>query len=162
MGHANRMGTVILTDDSGTEHTVDVRGDAAVVDGQTIPVHQSGDGSVRVGSPREVVAWAVADGDTRWTFVNGEVFTFTTGSSGRRPRRRSGLHESLTAPMPATGVKVNVKPGDPVRSGEVVVVLEALKMELPVRSPGAGRVASVNCREGDLVQPDVSLVEIEE
>jgi biotin carboxyl carrier protein len=155
------MGTVILRDDSGAEHTVDVRGDAAVVDGQTIPVRQSGDGSVRVGA-REVVAWVAADGDTRWTFVDGEVFTFTTGSSGRHPRRRSGLHESLSAPMPATVVKVSVRPGDPVRSGDVVVVLEAMKMELPVRSPGAGHVASVHCRAGDLVQPGVTLVEIQE
>jgi biotin carboxyl carrier protein len=34
-----------------------------------------------------------------------------------------------------------------------------MKMELPLRAPGDGTVAAVNCRPGDLVQPDVSLID---
>jgi acetyl/propionyl-CoA carboxylase alpha subunit len=126
-------------------------------------VARASDGSIRVGGGgEEVVVWAAVAGHTRWVFVNGHVFTLSIGRQTARPVRRStGLHGSLTAPMPATVVKVNVKRGDAVRAGDVVVVLEAMKMELPVRSPGGGRVVAVNCREGELVQPDVSLVDIE-
>jgi biotin carboxyl carrier protein len=61
--------------------------------------------------------------------------------------------------MPATVVKVNVQPGDAVKKGAIVVVLEAMKMELPVRALGDGVVSTVSCRQGDLVQADATLVE---
>jgi biotin carboxyl carrier protein len=41
------------------------------------------------------------------------------------------------------------------------VILEAMKMELPIRADTDGTVASVSCKPGDLVQPGVPLVEIE-
>jgi biotin carboxyl carrier protein len=61
--------------------------------------------------------------------------------------------------MPATVLKVHVAPGQPVKKGDTVVVLEAMKMELPVRAPGDGTVSAVLCREGDLVPADATLVE---
>jgi biotin carboxyl carrier protein len=63
--------------------------------------------------------------------------------------------------MPATVVKVLVAPGQKVRHGDTLVVLEAMKMELPIRAPGDAVVQAVNCREGELVQPDRTLVELE-
>jgi len=54
---------------------------------------------------------------------------------------------------------VNVVPGDTVKLGDVLIVLEAMKMELPVRAPGDGTVAAVHCRPGELVQQDVSLID---
>jgi acetyl/propionyl-CoA carboxylase alpha subunit len=69
---------------------------------------------------------------------------------------------ALRAPMPATVIKVQVKPGDAVKKGDIVVVLEAMKMELPVRALGDGVVAAVCCREGELVQADATLIEFTE
>jgi len=66
---------------------------------------------------------------------------------------------TLTAPMPATVIKVNVTSGDAVKKGDIVVVLEAMKMELPLRALGDGVVAAVRCKEGELVQADAALVE---
>jgi len=63
--------------------------------------------------------------------------------------------------MPATVIGVNVRPGDHVTSGAVLIVLEAMKMELPVRAPSDGTVVSVNCRAGDLVQAGVPLIELQ-
>ena len=63
--------------------------------------------------------------------------------------------------MPATVIKVNAKPGDAVRKGDVVVLLEAMKMELPLRAAADAKVAVVNCREGELVQGEAVLVEFE-
>jgi acetyl-CoA/propionyl-CoA carboxylase biotin carboxyl carrier protein len=85
----------------------------------------------------------------------------------RRPiperRRRAGSdgHQALASPMPATVIKVLVKAGDAVRKGDVVVLLEAMKMELPVRALSDGIVAAVRCREGELVQADAPLVEFQ-
>jgi biotin carboxyl carrier protein len=82
-------------------------------------------------------------------------------ASPRPTRRRTtaAAGGSLTAPMPATVVKIHVKPGDAVKKGETVLLLEAMKMELPIRAPGDGVVAAVRCREGDLVQADATLIE---
>jgi 3-methylcrotonyl-CoA carboxylase alpha subunit len=63
--------------------------------------------------------------------------------------------------MPATVTAVNVAAGDSVKHGDVLIVLEAMKMELPIRAPGDGTVAAVHCRAGELVQPDVSLIDFE-
>jgi 3-methylcrotonyl-CoA carboxylase alpha subunit len=81
-------------------------------------------------------------------------------ASGRTRRRAAGAaQKTVTAPMPATVIKVPVKAGDTVSKGDVVVLLEAMKMELPVRAGGDAVVARVRCREGELVQADQTLVE---
>ena len=104
--------------------------------------------------------YAVVAGDTTWVFHDGSVFEIAsdTGSSVRR--RGAHHHASLTAPMPATVVAINVRPGDPVRRGDILIVLEAMKMELPVRAPGDGTVEAIHCRAGELVQPGVSLIDL--
>ena len=102
-------------------------------------------------------AWTVADGDTRWVFVEGEVYVFDVQRAGKRDTRH---HGTLSAPMPATVRKIAVVEGDTVKKGETLLVLEAMKMELPVRAPSDGVVSKISCREGDLVQPGITLVEI--
>jgi len=79
-----------------------------------------------------------------------------TGSVRRAVASAAG---TLTAPMPATVIKVHVKAGDAVKKGDIVVVLEAMKMELPLRALGNGVVSTVRCREGELVQADATLIE---
>jgi 3-methylcrotonyl-CoA carboxylase alpha subunit len=76
-------------------------------------------------------------------------------------RRRSAASSggALTAPMPATVIKVNVKEGEAVKKGDVVIVLEAMKMELPLRAQGDAVIGAVCCREGELVPADSTLVE---
>ena len=64
--------------------------------------------------------------------------------------------------MPATVRRVLVKPEDTVHPGDPLIILEAMKMELPIRATADGVVRAVNCREGELVQPGVTLVDIVE
>jgi biotin carboxyl carrier protein len=101
----------------------------------------------------------VTRGDTRWVFLNGEVFEFEVQRRGGR--RASSHHGSLAAPMSATVVRVIAAPGQTVKKGDTLIILEAMKMELPVRASADGRVKSIHCREGQLVQPGVPLVEME-
>ncbi len=63
--------------------------------------------------------------------------------------------------MPATVVRVLVAPGDLVARGDTLIVLEAMKMELPVRAPRDAAVRAVHCREGDLVPPERVLIDLE-
>jgi biotin carboxyl carrier protein len=64
--------------------------------------------------------------------------------------------------MPATVVRVQATAGDRVSRGDVLIVLEAMKMELPIKAPFEGVISAVNCRAGELVQPGVGLIEIDE
>ncbi|MCB8888931.1 sodium-extruding oxaloacetate decarboxylase subunit alpha [Vreelandella malpeensis] len=68
--------------------------------------------------------------------------------------------ESVAAPLAGNIFKVNVKVGDPVAEGDVVVILEAMKMETEVRAQSAGTVSRVNVSEGDSVAVGDSLVEL--
>jgi biotin carboxyl carrier protein len=63
--------------------------------------------------------------------------------------------------MPATVVAVLVERGASVKRGDALVLLEAMKMELPLRASGDAVVRAVHCREGQLVQPDAVLIELE-
>lgn len=62
------------------------------------------------------------------------------------------------SPMPATVTRVLVARGDAVQAGDILLLLEAMKMEVPLRAPHDGRVDEVRCRVGDLVPPGVPLV----
>jgi 3-methylcrotonyl-CoA carboxylase alpha subunit len=154
-------GEIVLRDQWGNEHraTVDSNGEVRIGD-CTFLIHNDADGSVRLQGARNTQAWAVTANDRRWVFINGEIYMFEVGQPAHRRGRSAGHHGSLTAPMPATVRKVAVGPGDAVRRGDVLVVLEAMKMELPVRSPSDGVVDKVKCREGEMVQAGQELAEI--
>jgi len=123
------------------------------------------DGVYRVeGGGRTHVVYAAGDARDRWLHWNGQVFhrPFETGGASARARRAGAdAHHSLSAPMPATVLKVLVAPGTAVQKGDTLLILEAMKMELPVRSSGDAVVRAVLCREGEMVAAGAVLVELE-
>jgi 3-methylcrotonyl-CoA carboxylase alpha subunit len=68
----------------------------------------------------------------------------------------------ITAPMTGRIVLVKVKPGDAVEAGQEVLVMEAMKMELSLKSPRKGTVAAVKAAAGDFVEGDTVLVQLGE
>jgi 3-methylcrotonyl-CoA carboxylase alpha subunit len=161
-----------LQPDDDRPHPVEVvdTGDARAGAVQKVRVEQraysvtrDGEGAMRITSEdtnRQTAAWSVAVGDVRWVFVDGRVFELTEAQPLARARSRH--HGSLMAPMPATVRRVLVGIGDTVKPGDSLVILEAMKMELPVRANAPGIVRAVHCREGELVQPGLPLIEIGE
>jgi acetyl-CoA carboxylase biotin carboxylase subunit len=101
------------------------------------------------------------EGRRAWDPWHGAPAHAATRHAAPAARRRTAgaAGGALTAPMPATVLKIHVKPGDAVTKGDTVLLLEAMKMELPIRAAGDGVVATVCCREGELVQADAVLVE---
>lgn len=68
--------------------------------------------------------------------------------------------QTLNAPLSGNIFKVNVQPGAHVGEGDVVIIMEAMKMETEVRIPFAGTVASVMVKEGDSVQSGQALLSV--
>ncbi|WP_250286412.1 biotin/lipoyl-containing protein, partial [Frankia sp. CiP1_Cm_nod2] len=91
------------------------------------------------------------------------------GPAAARPRRRSGAKAAraasgneLTSPMQGTIVKIAVSDGDTVEAGDLVVVLEAMKMEQPITAHRAGTVTGLTAAVGAVVSSGAVLCEIKD
>ena len=78
-------------------------------------------------------------------------------SSGKK-KKKSG---TVSANIPGKIVTIEVKEGQQVSEGQVVLILEAMKMQNEIQAPVNGTVVSVNCGEGDSIEANVPLVVIE-
>ena len=65
---------------------------------------------------------------------------------------------SVKAPMPGNILDVKVKPGDTVKAGDALIVLEAMKMENEIVAPQDGTVATIEVNKGDVVNSGDTLV----
>ena len=65
--------------------------------------------------------------------------------------------ETVTSPMPGTILSVNVKEGATVNKGDVLMILEAMKMENEIIAPCSGTIASVNVQNGASVETGATL-----
>jgi pyruvate carboxylase subunit B len=102
------------------------------------------------------------DGDA--LIVDGKRFTVGVSegaaASTSAPAAALAAVEVVTAPMPGSVFKVVCKEADAVSEGDVLVILEAMKMEVPIKAHKEGIVASIEVAPGDTVQPGQVLVTI--
>jgi 3-methylcrotonyl-CoA carboxylase alpha subunit len=94
------------------------------------------------------------DGSERWSFQQRPSFEFEGEAS-------SGDADRLRAPMPGRIVLVNAAAGATVEAEQVLLVMEAMKMELSLRAPRAGVVEAVQVAAGDFVEADAVLLRLE-
>lgn len=153
--------------DDTTATTVQARGDGAwdVQIGERavgpVTARRTSDGTLIVGLPdgRTLRATVTADGERRWVTAGG--VTVTLERDAGRKRRGSDAHAGgLESPLPGRVIAVDVDPGDEVHAGQTLLLIEAMKMEHPIKAPHAGVVVAVRCKAGDMVQPGVALVEL--
>ena len=109
------------------------------------------------GTRQQIHAAGSANGDRRQLWVDGQMVNFQ-----RVRQQRGETHDegSLAATIPAVVTQVMVTAGDFVSAGEKLVLLESMKMIIPIQAPYDGVVAEVHCKEGDSVQAGVQLIEL--
>ncbi|MGP3534039.1 acetyl/propionyl/methylcrotonyl-CoA carboxylase subunit alpha [Microbacterium sp. RD1] len=93
--------------------------------------------------------------------VAAATATGASRSGGGRRSKKAAFDGRLVAPMQGTIVKVAVQPGESVEAGQVLFVLEAMKMENPIAAPVAGTVAEVTAAAGDSVPAGTVLAQFE-
>ena len=76
------------------------------------------------------------------------------------PKQSAGGAEAVTAPMPGTVLRIEKKEGDAVKAGELVLILEAMKMENEIPAPADGTIVRMNCAAGGTVAGGEVLFEV--
>ena len=109
---------------------------------------------------RTQIAYAVASTRETWVFLDGRAYLVGSFATIRQRTSATDEADALAAPMPATVVRIEVSAGQTVAKDTLLVMLEAMKMELPIKAPRDGRVTAIHCRVGEIVQPGVPLLEI--
>ena len=105
--------------------------------------------------------YTASEDDNRYLYVDGQNYALTVENE-RSSRRRSsgGQAGSLTAQMPGQVTEVHVNEGDQVESGQTLVILEAMKMEIRITTPTDGTVKQILVSKGDVVKRGQLLVEL--
>ena len=92
--------------------------------------------------------------------IQGEGGAASAPAASSAPAPAAGEGEPVVAPLGGNIFKVLVSPGDTVEEGDVMIILEAMKMETEVRAPKAGTIVEVFIKVGDAVSPDDEMLTI--
>ena len=106
-------------------------------------------------------AYVSSDGAKRWVTINGQTVVLTKSSGAKRKGSSHDHAAGLTAPMPGLVRSVNVRQDEVVSKGQTLMVLEAMKMEIRIQAKGAGVVKKLLVQQGQTVERDQVLIEIE-
>ena len=90
----------------------------------------------------------------------GETISVAPKAEETKAPVAKGDGETVSAPMPGTILDVKVNVGDSVKKGQVLVILEAMKMENEIMAPADGVVTSLNVSKGATVQTGEAIVTI--
>ncbi|MBU0713020.1 biotin/lipoyl-binding protein [bacterium] len=105
--------------------------------------------------PRSAVETAVISASP----ISSPAPVISTGPAPKKPVPVAGA-SSIVAPLPGLILKIHVKPGDAVKAGQNLVVMEAMKMENDVQAPGDGTVKSILIKVGDSANEGDVLIEL--
>ncbi len=121
----------------------------------------AGTGPSSFVSRKRIRAAGYRDGDNRQLWANGRLVNYRILREGKVAQLDSQA-VSLSASIPAVVSEILIGVGDKVKSGDRLVLLESMKMILPIKAPFSGVVTAINCKPGEAVQPGIQLVDIEE
>lgn len=116
------------------------------------------------GEATDVVV--VRDGSRRYVALEGYSLTLEEGGGEGQGAAAAAEDvvagiQTIRAPMPGKVVKIAAAEGDAVEKGRTVVVVEAMKMEHRLVAAGTGTVKKITCQEGQNVDADQPLAEVE-
>jgi biotin carboxyl carrier protein len=149
----------------GREHRIEIHGNSVLVDGQPFVIGvENGvltvDGIVYQVSLGKGAA--VVDGKAYQVEAAGMTVRATAPRKApTRKKQAAAGEDAVTAMMPGAILRVLVAEGEEVGSGDVVVILEAMKMENEIHAHKSGVVSRVHVAAGDSVENGQALVEIE-
>lgn len=153
---------------TGEPFTIHNRWIETEFDNKIPPFVESGSGPDEL-APRERITVEVSGRRLEVVLPASLSLTGTTAAAGAKASRarrrtpggaRTAASDSLTSPMQGTIVKVEVIEGARVEAGDLIVVLEAMKMEQPLTAPKGGTITGLQAAVGDVVQSGAVICDI--
>lgn len=145
-----RRASVVLHDSDECHHcNIEITGDECKVNGITLPRAGGEVECARVGGNRISI------------FCDGMSFVMNIGEPPREDNDAGGGGNVAFAPMPGVVREIGARVGGKVGKGDMLVVLEAMKMEVAVAAPCGGRLAEVFCKIGEVVSAGAALARVD-
>lgn len=151
------QGYLIIADETVA---LELRPGPRLPDGRVIALS---DDEVQVGGARWPVSVA-RDGNRVWVHLDGRIFELIWQPAADHHARAADADAGTIylAPMPGSVVSVLVAPGDPMREGDAMMVIESMKLETTIRAAREGVVASVGMGIGATFERGAMLVSLAE
>ena len=111
------------------------------------------------GTRKHIHVTGHKDGDGRQLWINGR--TVNAERVRARGNSAASADASLAATIPAVVSQILVNVGDEVESGDKLILLESMKMVIPIQAPYAGTVSAIHCTAGESVQAGIQLINLE-
>jgi len=156
--HGEITHTVALTPQGGGQYLAQIGDQICAVH---IWSYADGEMSLSIDGHRQPVALAEGKSNEGWIHVNGQTTLLAWVSPLPEGGRAGAAEGSLLAPMPGQIRAVYVEIGQQVQAGDVLLILEAMKMEHRIKAPYAGEVAALYYQVGQSVQAEAVLLEIQ-
>jgi acetyl/propionyl-CoA carboxylase alpha subunit len=119
-------------------------------------------GQFKIKIADRIIKSIITEGDKeKYVFVNGQVFKVKPIELTGKKKVRKREEGSLSSPISGKVVSVKVKKGDSVKKGEVLMVIEAMKMEYLIRAPYNGKIKKLNFKQNDQVEIGQSTVDVD-
>jgi len=162
-----RKMTVYCVSIDGQEFKVHLNGESGMVDGQPVQVrltslNEAGLHLLQRGQQALELHFCPREGNVYDVRVGGCYLQARVETLAKRLQRKQEGHAEgvLTAPMPGLIVEVRVRPGDLVQTGQTLVVLESMKMQMQLRAALDGQVEAVAVAPRQQVEKGAVLVRV--
>ena len=107
-----------------------------------------------------VIKCIITEGEKdKFVFIDGDVFKVKNIELTGVKKTKKKEEGDLSSPISGKIVRIKVKNGDIVKKGDVLMVIEAMKMEYLIRAPYGGKVKKVNFKEKDRIEIGQNTVE---
>jgi len=120
---------------------------------------QPGQLKIKIGD--RIIKSVITEGEKeKFVFVDGDVFKVKPVELTGRKKTDKKEEGDLSSPISGKVVTIKVKNGDSIKKGDVLMVIEAMKMEYLIRAPFDGKVQKINFKEKDQIEIGQNTLEL--
>jgi len=119
-------------------------------------------GQLKIKMGDRLIKSIITEGEKeKYVFLDGDVFKVKPVELTGKKKTKKKDEGDLSSPISGKIVSVKVKNGDSVKKGDVLMIIEAMKMEYLIRTPYNGKIKKVNFKEKDQIEIGQNTVDIE-
>jgi len=118
-------------------------------------------GHLKIKLGDRIIKCIITKGDKdKFVFVEGDVFKVRNIELTGAKKTKKKEKRNLNSPISGKVVSIKIKDGDKVKKGDVLMIIEAMKMEYLIRAPYNGKVKKINFKEKDQIEIGQNTVEV--